>query len=80
MQRTTGYLTDAVPLARVVMVVYNVWFHVWKTFVPRSLYDQLNRSGFGWPYPGARGSGGWVQQAIGQYAAHAPYFEGWSPL
>lgn len=36
-QRTTGYLTDAVPLARVVMVVYNVWFHVWKTFVPRGL-------------------------------------------
>jgi Tfp pilus assembly protein PilF len=36
-QRTTGYLTDAQPLARVVMVVYNVWFHVWKTFVPRGL-------------------------------------------
>ena len=36
-QRTTGYLTEAEPLARVVMVVYNVWFHVWKTFVPRHL-------------------------------------------
>ena len=36
-QRTTGYLTEAEPLARVVMVVYNVWFHVWKTFVPRRL-------------------------------------------
>ncbi len=36
-QRGTGYLTDAEPLARVVMVVYNVWFHVWKTFVPRRL-------------------------------------------
>jgi tetratricopeptide (TPR) repeat protein len=36
-QRTTGYLTDAQPAARAVMVVYNVWFHVWKTFVPLNL-------------------------------------------
>jgi protein O-mannosyl-transferase len=36
-QRTTGYLTDAEPAARVVMVLYNVWFHVWKTFVPLHL-------------------------------------------
>jgi Tfp pilus assembly protein PilF len=36
-QRTTGYLTDAEPGARVVMVLYNVWFHVWKTVVPLHL-------------------------------------------
>lgn len=36
-QRTTGYLTDAEPAARVVMVLYNVWFHVWKTVVPLRL-------------------------------------------
>jgi Flp pilus assembly protein TadD len=36
-QRTTGYLTDAQPAARVVMVFYSVWFHVWKTFVPLNL-------------------------------------------
>lgn len=36
-QRTTGYLTEAEPLARVVMVIYNLWFHVWKTLVPRRL-------------------------------------------
>ena len=36
-QRSTGYLTDAEPAARVVMVVQNVWFHVWKTFVPLDL-------------------------------------------
>ena len=36
-QRTTGYLTDAEPAARVVMVLYNVWFHVWKTVVPLHL-------------------------------------------
>jgi tetratricopeptide (TPR) repeat protein len=36
-QRTTGYLTDAEPAARAVMVFYNVWFHVWKTFVPLNL-------------------------------------------
>ncbi len=36
-QWRTGYLTDAEPAARVVMVVHNVWFHVWKTFVPLNL-------------------------------------------
>jgi len=36
-QRTTGYLTDAEPAARVVMVFYDVWFHVWKTLVPLNL-------------------------------------------
>ncbi|HEX5528101.1 MAG TPA: tetratricopeptide repeat protein, partial [Methylomirabilota bacterium] len=36
-QRTTGYLTDAEPAARVVMVLYNVWFHLWKTVVPLRL-------------------------------------------
>ena len=36
-QRSTGYLTDAEPAARVVMVFYSVWFHVWKTFVPLNL-------------------------------------------
>jgi tetratricopeptide (TPR) repeat protein len=36
-QRSTGYLTDAEPAARVVMVFQNVWFHVWKTFVPLDL-------------------------------------------
>ncbi|HYB70863.1 MAG TPA: tetratricopeptide repeat protein [Candidatus Bathyarchaeia archaeon] len=36
-QRSTGYLTDAEPAARVVMVFYSVWFHAWKTFVPLNL-------------------------------------------
>ena len=36
-QRSTGYLTDAEPAARVVMVFQNVWFHAWKTFVPLDL-------------------------------------------
>ncbi len=36
-QRTTGYLTDAEPIARLVIVVYNVWFHLWKTIVPVNL-------------------------------------------
>jgi Flp pilus assembly protein TadD len=36
-QRTTGYLTEAEPAARVVMVLYNVWFHVGKTFAPLDL-------------------------------------------
>jgi tetratricopeptide (TPR) repeat protein len=36
-QRATGYLTDAEPAARVVMVFHNVWFHVWKTFAPVNL-------------------------------------------
>ncbi|HMB88598.1 MAG TPA: tetratricopeptide repeat protein [Methylomirabilota bacterium] len=36
-QRSTGYLTDAEPAARVVMVFHNVWFHAWKTFVPLDL-------------------------------------------
>jgi Tfp pilus assembly protein PilF len=36
-QRTTGYLTDAEPAARVVMVLYNVWFHAWKTVAPLRL-------------------------------------------
>jgi tetratricopeptide (TPR) repeat protein len=36
-QRSTGYLTNAEPAARLVMVFYDVWFHVWKTFVPLNL-------------------------------------------
>jgi Tfp pilus assembly protein PilF len=36
-QRVTGYLTQAEPAARIVMAFYNVWFHVWKTFVPLNL-------------------------------------------
>ncbi len=36
-QRSTGYLTDAEPAARAVMVAHNVWFHFWKTFVPLNL-------------------------------------------
>lgn len=36
-QRSTGYLTDAEPAARMVMVFYNVWFHAWKTLVPLNL-------------------------------------------
>jgi protein O-mannosyl-transferase len=36
-QRSTGYLTDAEGAARVAMVFYNVWFHVWKTVVPLDL-------------------------------------------
>src|SRR5207245_10133847 len=45
-QRTTGYLTDAEPAARVVMVLYYVWFHVWKTGIPlhlAPLYDLPSR-------------------------------------
>jgi hypothetical protein len=36
-QRSTGYLTDAEPAARVVMVFQNVCFHAWKTFMPLDL-------------------------------------------
>ncbi|HKW90632.1 MAG TPA: tetratricopeptide repeat protein [Methylomirabilota bacterium] len=36
-QSRTGYLTDAEPAARIVMVIHNVWFHAWKTFVPLNL-------------------------------------------
>ena len=36
-QRTTGYLTQADPVARIGMLFYNVGFHVWKTFVPLNL-------------------------------------------
>lgn len=36
-QRSTGYLTQADPVARVGMLFYNVGFHVWKTFVPLNL-------------------------------------------
>jgi Flp pilus assembly protein TadD len=36
-QHTSGYLTDAAPPARVVMVLHNVWFHAWKTLVPLGL-------------------------------------------
>ncbi|HET9923450.1 MAG TPA: tetratricopeptide repeat protein, partial [Methylomirabilota bacterium] len=36
-QRTTGYLTQADPTARIGMFFYNVGFHVWKTFVPLNL-------------------------------------------
>ncbi|HEY7654838.1 MAG TPA: tetratricopeptide repeat protein [Methylomirabilota bacterium] len=36
-QRTTGYLTQADPAARIGMLFYNVAFHAWKTFVPLNL-------------------------------------------
>ena len=36
-QRTSGYLTQADPVARIGMLFYNVGFHVWKTFVPLNL-------------------------------------------
>jgi len=36
-QRSTGYLTQADPVARIGMFFYNVGFHVWKTFVPLNL-------------------------------------------
>ncbi len=36
-QRSTGYLTQADPAARIGMFFYNVGFHVWKTFVPLNL-------------------------------------------
>lgn len=62
-QRSTGYLTDVDPAARVVMVLYNVWFHVWKTLVPLRLgpiYElpaqlSLMDPRYGWSAVGAIG-------------------------
>jgi protein O-mannosyl-transferase len=36
-QRSAGYLNPADPAARIGMVAYNVWFHVWKTVAPLNL-------------------------------------------
>jgi tetratricopeptide (TPR) repeat protein len=53
-QRTTGYLTQADPVARIGMLFYNVAFHVWKTFVPLNLapiYElPLRLHPLGYPY------------------------------
>jgi Tfp pilus assembly protein PilF len=36
-QRSTGYLTPATPATRLAITAHNIWFHVWKTFVPLNL-------------------------------------------
>ncbi|HEU4437872.1 MAG TPA: tetratricopeptide repeat protein, partial [Methylomirabilota bacterium] len=36
-QRSTGYLTPEPLAARLAITAYNLWFHVWKTFVPLDL-------------------------------------------
>jgi protein O-mannosyl-transferase len=36
-QRSSGYLTQADPLARLATFFYNIGFHAWKTFVPLNL-------------------------------------------
>jgi Flp pilus assembly protein TadD len=36
-QRSTGYLTPEPLGARLAITAHNVWFHVWKTFVPLDL-------------------------------------------
>lgn len=53
-QRTTGYLTSEPLGVRLAITTHNVWFHVWKTFVPVDLSPvyELPRSLslLQWPY------------------------------
>jgi protein O-mannosyl-transferase len=36
-QRSDGHLTEATVATRVAIAAHNVWFHLWKTFVPLNL-------------------------------------------